>query len=357
MSGEKTEQPTARKKQQARKEGNHAQSPDFAAWGIVLVASFVVPMTLRNTADAAAGVFQQIDEVAANPDPALALKLLGSGAQAGALAFAPLAAVTILIVLAAAAAQGSLKPASKLLMPKFKRLNPATGLKRMVGGHALWELVKALLKTAVLGAVAYLSLRDLVPQLMAAGSLPIASVLTTAGQAAVSLMRWGGAAGLLLAAGDYAMARRRTGKQLRMTKQEVKEEHKRSEGDPHVKGQIRARQAQMSRNRMMAEVPTADVVVVNPTHVAVALRYDPSRGAPRVVAKGADRIAAKIREAAAEHRVPMVQDIPLARSLHAGCEIGQEIPPELYGAVAKVLAFIMALKSKGSAAGTHKMAA
>ncbi|MGI5169921.1 EscU/YscU/HrcU family type III secretion system export apparatus switch protein [Spirillospora sp. CA-253888] len=357
MSGEKTEQPTARKKQESRKEGNHAQTPDFGAWGVVLVASFVVPMTLSGTADAAAGVLQQIDEIAADPDPALALKLLGGALQAGALAFAPLAAVSLLIVLAGAAAQGGLKPATKLLMPKFKRLNPASGLKRMVGGHALWELVKALLKTGILGVIAYLSLRDLVPQLMAAGSLPVSSILATAGDAAISLMRWGGAAGLVLAAGDYAMARRRTGKQMRMTKQEVKEEHKRSEGDPHVKGQIRARQSQLSRNRMMAEVPTADVVVVNPTHVAVALRYDPARGAPRVVAKGADRIAAKIREAAAEHRVPMVQDVPLARSLHAGCEIGQEIPPELYGAVAKVLAFIMALKAKGSSAGVHKMAA
>ncbi|MDQ1659477.1 MAG: flagellar biosynthesis protein FlhB, partial [Cryptosporangiaceae bacterium] len=126
------------------------------------------------------------------------------------------------------------------------------------------------------------------------------------------------------------------------------------EGDPHIKGQIRARQLAMSRNRMMTDLASADVVLVNPTHVAVALRYDPQKGAPRVVAKGAGAIATKIREKATEHRIPMVQDIPLARSLYKSCEIGSEIPPELYGAIARVLAFIMTLKAKGSAAGFHR---
>jgi flagellar biosynthetic protein FlhB len=138
-----------------------------------------------------------------------------------------------------------------------------------------------------------------------------------------------------------------------MTKQEVKDEFKNSEGDPQIRGQRRARQMAMSRNRMMAEVMTADVVVVNPTHVAVALRYEPARGAPRVVAKGADHLAARIRALAEEHRIPMVQDVPLARTLHKTCELGQEIPPELYQAVATVMAFIMTLSKRGSAAGVH----
>jgi flagellar biosynthetic protein FlhB len=110
----------------------------------------------------------------------------------------------------------------------------------------------------------------------------------------------------------------------------------------------------MARNRQMADVPTADVVLVNPTHVAVALRYEPTKGAPRVVAKGQGPVATKIREIAAEHRVPMVQDVPLARALHGGCDVGAEIPAEFYGAVAKVLAFVMSLKAKGSAAGLHR---
>jgi flagellar biosynthetic protein FlhB len=161
-------------------------------------------------------------------------------------------------------------------------------------------------------------------------------------------------AGIVMAAADYFVVRRRTNKQLRMTKDEVKQENKNTEGDPHVKGQIRARQMAMARNRQMADVPTADVVMVNPTHVAVALRYDPEKGAPRVIAKGKGAIAAKIRELAAEHRIPMVQDVPLARALERSVEVGQEIPGEFYGAVAKVLAFVMSLKARGSAAGMHK---
>jgi flagellar biosynthetic protein FlhB len=141
-----------------------------------------------------------------------------------------------------------------------------------------------------------------------------------------------------------------------MTKHQVKEEHKQTEGDPQLRGAIRSRQLAMSRNRMMADLVEADVVVVNPTHVAVALRYDPAKGAPRVVAKGAGTLAARIREVAAEHRIALVQDVPLARALHAGCELGQEVPPDLYSAVARVLAFVMALKSRGSAAGLHRPA-
>jgi flagellar biosynthetic protein FlhB len=143
-------------------------------------------------------------------------------------------------------------------------------------------------------------------------------------------------------------------KKLKMSKYEIQQEHKQSEGDPHVKAQRRAAALAMSRNRMMADVATADVLLVNPTHVAVALRYEPERGAPRVVAKGADEIAAKLREKAAEARVPLVQDVPLARALHASCEIGQEVPPQLFTAVARVLAFVMQLGNRGVRGGFHR---
>jgi flagellar biosynthesis protein FlhB len=158
----------------------------------------------------------------------------------------------------------------------------------------------------------------------------------------------------VMAAADYAVVKRRTNKKLRMSKQEIKDEFKLSEGDPHIRAAIRARQIQLSRNRMMAELATADVVVVNPTHVAVGLRYDPAKGAPRVVAKGAGAVAAKIREVATEKRIPMVSDVPLARALYKACELGQEIPPDLYQAVARVLAFVLTLKRRGSAAGLHR---
>jgi flagellar biosynthetic protein FlhB len=240
------------------------------------------------------------------------------------------------------------------MMPKFSRLNPLQGIKRTMGPHAWWEAAKALIKTAVLGAVLYSAIRGLIPALMTAGSMPLSMLLGTVGHAVVSLIRAAAIAGLVMAGADYFVARKRTNKQLRMTKQEVKDEHKRSDGDPHVKGQIRSRQLAMSRNRMISDLASADVVVVNPTHVAVALRYDPAKGAPRVVAKGAGVVAAKIREKAAENRIPMVQDVPLARALHKSCDIGAEIPAEFFGAVARVLAFVMGLKAKGSAAGLHQ---
>jgi flagellar biosynthetic protein FlhB len=255
---------------------------------------------------------------------------------------------------ASAGAQGGIRVATKLFIPKFSRLNPLPGIKKMLGPQALWEGTKALIKTGVLGGVLYLTMKDIVPVLMTAGRLQLGSLLAVVNDATLALIRAAAIAGIVMAAADYFVVRRRTNKQLRMTKEEVKQENKNTEGDPHVKGQIRARQMAMARNRQMADVPTADVVMVNPTHVAVALRYDPAKGAPRVVAKGSGVIATKIRDLATEHRIPMVQDVPLARALHGGCEVGDEIPAEFYGAVAKVLAFVMSLKSRGSAAGVHR---
>jgi flagellar biosynthetic protein FlhB len=143
-------------------------------------------------------------------------------------------------------------------------------------------------------------------------------------------------------------------KKLKMSKYEIQQEHKNSEGDPHMKSHRRSIALAMSRNRMMTEVAEADVLLVNPTHVAVALKYDPAKGAPRVVAKGSGEVAAKLRERAAAARVPMVQDIPLARALHASCELGQEVPAQLFTAVARVLAFVMHLGARGVKGGFHR---
>jgi flagellar biosynthetic protein FlhB len=279
--------------------------------------------------------------------------LLRSALFEGAIAVAPLALGLFATALVAAAAQGGLRPASKLFKPDFKRLNPLSGLKKMLGQQALWEGFKALLKAVVIGAVVFYVLRNLIPALLSVGTMPLPALVATVAGALIKILQAAAAAGLVLAAADYGMSRRRVNKQLRMSKQEIKEEHKRSEGDPHVKGQIRARQLEMARQRMMSDLRKADVVLVNPTHVAVALRYEPSKGAPRVVAKGAGIIADKIREVAREHRIPMVQDVPLARALYKSCDLGDEIPQEFFGAVARVLAFVMMLRAKDSAAGLH----
>jgi flagellar biosynthetic protein FlhB len=186
------------------------------------------------------------------------------------------------------------------------------------------------------------------------GLVPIHTVLETVSSKALGLIRNIAFVGLGMAGADYAMQRRRVGKQTRMTKEEVKQEHKQTEGDPMVKSAIRSRQLAAARNRMMADVPTADVVLVNPTHVAVALRYEAQRGAPRVVARGAGAIAAKIRELAAEEEVPLVRDVPLARALYRSTKVGQEIPPELFAAVAQVLAFVISRRTQGRRGGEHQ---
>jgi len=157
----------------------------------------------------------------------------------------------------------------------------------------------------------------------------------------------------VMAAADYVMSRRRIGKQTRMTKEEIKQEHKNTEGDPLLKSAIRSRQLAAARNRMMSDIPTADVVLVNPTHVAIALKYDAERGAPRVVARGAGEVAAKIRAKATESTVPLVRDIPLARALYSSTKVGQEVPPELFNAVAQVLAFVISRRNHGQAGGEH----
>ncbi|GAA3450625.1 EscU/YscU/HrcU family type III secretion system export apparatus switch protein [Dactylosporangium matsuzakiense] len=353
MAGEKTEQPTEQKKRQARREGTRARTPDLGAWGGVLLASFLIPHTATELATRTQRLFNESTQSFVDPEPAKAFGLVKAAAWDLVVIAAPITVGLFAFVILAAAAQGGLRPATKLFKPDFKRLNPFKGLKKTFGGQALWETVKSLAKVLVLGLVVYNSMRTLVPALLAATAVPLQTVIAMVAGTVMHVVQIAAATGLVLAFADYFVAKRRVNKQLKMSKEEVKEEHKKSEGDPHVKGQIRARQHAMARQRMMSDVPRADVVVVNPTHVAVALKYEPDKGAPRVVAKGAELVAAKIRELATEHRVPVVQDVPLARALWSACEVGDEIPAELFGAVARVLAFIMLLKSKGSAAGVH----
>jgi flagellar biosynthetic protein FlhB len=240
------------------------------------------------------------------------------------------------------------------MKPTLKKLNPFPGIKRMFGTHGLWEATKAVIKTGALLTVVITTSDRAQSLVSASGALPLAAITTTFADSAVLMFRVVSVTGLAIAVADYVVVRKQIMKKLKMSRYEIEQEHKQSEGDPHVKAQRRAAQLAMSRNRMMSDVATADVLLVNPTHVAVALKYESDRGAPRVVAKGADEIAAKLRELAAEARVPMVQDIPLARALHASCELGQEVPAQLFTAVARVLAFVMQLSSRGVRGGFHR---
>jgi flagellar biosynthesis protein FlhB len=354
VSGEKTEQPTPQKLKKAKQEGQIGRSQDVGAWFGMLAASIMLPRTLKTAMGDSRELIMKIPEVIADPDPRMAMGIFKDGLMSAVWAVLPLALTMMAVGIAAAGAQGGIRVATKLFVPKFNRLNPLPGIKKMLGPQALWEGSKALIKTTVLGVVLWMTMKDIVPILMTAGRLQIGSLLGVVTNSAISLIRAASVAGIVMAAADYFVVRRRTNKQLRMTKEEVKQENKNTEGDPHVKGHIRAKQMAMARNRQMADVPTADVVLINPTHVAVALRYEPEKGAPRVIAKGQGAIAQKIRDLASDNRIPLVQDIALARALEKGVEVGMEIPADFFGAVAKVLAFVMSLKNKGAAAGTHR---
>ena len=352
---EATEKPTPKKLKEAKREGRTARTPELGAWAAILTASFLIPGMLSKLMDRGTDLLHQIAEFIAHPNPADAMAMLRDGLFAGALVVAPLLAAMVLVLLASAGLQGGLRPAPKLLKPKFARLNPMQGLKRIVGPKSWWEAAKTLLKTILLGFVLYNLVKDLVPVVTGSGALPLSAIVGMAGGKVLSLIRAAAAVGLVLAGADYVVARKRNNKELKMTHQEVKEENRNTEGDPQLKGAIRSKQLAMSRNRMMADVPTADVVLANPTHIAVALRYDPAKGAPRVVAKGAGAVAAKIRDLATENRVPIVRDVPLARALYKSCELGQQIPADFFGPVAPVIAFLHRQRRKGSAAGFHHL--
>jgi flagellar biosynthesis protein FlhB len=352
--GEKTEKPTPQRLKKARKEGQIPRTQELGTWAGAAVASALLPMLVGNAYDETRALFLQIGDVSKHPEQAKVFTLLGQALSAFLSTLLPMALALMVVGVAASAAQGGVSIATKGMKPTLKKLNPLPGIKRMFGTHGLWESVKALIKTAAL-AIVVVTTSDQAQQLVSAsGALPLSAVTATFASSAVTMFRVVAVTGLVIAIADYVVVRNKTMKQLKMSKYEITQEHKQSEGDPHMKAHRRGVQMSMSRNRMMAEVADADVLLVNPVHVAVALKYEAARGAPRVVAKGAGEVAAKLREKAAEARVPLVQDIPLARALHASCEIGQEVPPQLFTAVARVLAFVMHLSARGVKGGFHR---
>lgn len=354
-SQEKTEQATDKRLKEVRSKGQLSRSQDLTAWVGVGAAAVMLPATLDRGSAAATDQLYRVRALISKPDPQVALEALLIALRDIATVIGPLLVVVFIAVLAAGALQGGVN--LKTFKADFEHFKPLPGLKRMFGAQALWGGLKSLLKTAVVGAVLYAVVQGLIPVLLAAGGLPVAGIVGAGASGVVSLIQFAVAAGVVLAAADFLVVMRRNRKKTRMSKKEVQDETKNSDGDPLIRSQRRARQMAMSRNRMMASISTADVVIVNPTHVAVALKYEPGKSAPRVVAKGSGHIATRIRAAAEENQIPMVANIPLARALHGACELGQEIPLDLYQAVAGVLAFVMALKKRGSAAGVHRMLA
>lgn len=236
---------------------------------------------------------------------------------------------------------------SETITPKLSKLDPIAGFRRLFSGKTLAELPKSILKLVTVGAIAYVMVIKNLPRMPDLMQLSVMEIMQEFGWVAFQIGCFVCLALMLLAAADYIFQRWQHEKELRMTKQELKDEQKQLMGDPQIKARIKSAQREMARRRMMAAIPGADVVITNPTRLAVALKFDADEmDAPIVVAKGAGEIAKKIRELAAEHGIPLVEEKPLARALYKTVEIDQSIPVELYRAVAEVLAYVYRLKGR-----------
>lgn len=352
-SGERSEKATEKHLREARQKGRLSRSQDLTAWLGIAAAGITMPAAMAAGASAGSEQLIALTAIARDPSPQAALGVLGLGLGSVLPTLGTLLVSVAVVTLIGAVVQGGVR--MRKLSGRYEQFNLVSGVKRIFGMQALWEGAKALLKTAAIAVALWAVIASLVPVLSVSGAHSITRLLSTASGGTATLLQVAVAVGLALAAIDVFVVMRRNMKHTRMTKREVRDEHKSSEGDPLIRQQRRSRQLAMSRNRMIAAVGGSDVVLVNPTHVAVALQYEVGRSAPKVVAKGKGVVAERIRERAVEAGVPMVRDVPLARALHAACELGQEIPEELYTAVARVLVFVDMLRKRGSARGVHSL--
>jgi flagellar biosynthetic protein FlhB len=279
------------------------------------------------------------------PTPEGARLVFIYAAMAGLKTVAPIVAAVMVAGVVANVGQVGFAYNLQPLAPDLTRIDPIKGFARMFSARSFMELMKSLAKVSILGCVAWTFLRNQAGTVVALGTLSQDEAARTAGDLIWQLAIRVCSVILVIASIDYIYQRQQFEKSIRMTKQEVKEEFKRSEGDPKIRGAIRQRQREMSRRRMMQDVPTSDVVITNPTHYAVALKYDSqTMAAPVVVAKGQRLVAQRIKDIARKHHVPLVENKPVARALFASAEIGDSVPVELYQAVAEILAFVYRLK-------------
>ena len=340
--GEKTEKPTDRRRRDARKQGTVARSQELAGAFAVLAILAVMPGVVAGGGQALVLGFRAAMGTAAL-DPAQGNILRTAGAIAAPVAgpLATLAAVALGAGLVANVAQVGLKFSPEGLMPKFGRVNPLEGFKRILGKQGLFETGKSLAKSVVFSLIAFSAIRARWPELLSLAGMSLPGAMAVVGDLARSLLLRLGGTWFAIACADYAFQRMQVEKQLMMSKDEVRREMKDAEASPELKGHRAAIRRKMSKRRVAQAVREADVVVTNPTHYAVAIRYEPGQlHAPVVLAKGVDHLAARIRELAAEHRVPIVPNPPLARALYKECEVGDFVPRDLFGPVAEVLAYV-----------------
>ena len=359
IAQERTEQPTTKRLEEARKRGQVPRSPELTAAAVVLVAGGGLELFGPHCARALYALMQSslaLRRAQVFDEGALLGSLTGSAAHALE-ACAPILLLTFAAALAAPLALGGWNLSLEALTPDFTRLSPVNGAQRLFSARSLVELAKAYAKFLLVAAIGVAFIWKSYGRLFALGSEPLeAAIADAASLSGSALLALAGGLGVI-AAIDVPWQIFNHRRQLRMSRQEIRDELKESEGSPEVRGRIRRMQQEVARRRMMQEVPKADVVVVNPTHFAVALRYDERRmRAPAVVAKGADEVAARIREVAAEHRVAIFEAPPLARALHRAVPIGGEIPASLYVAVAQVLTYVYQVRAAAAAGAAPPVA-
>lgn len=351
MAGqERSEAATPRRRQEARRRGQTARSAEinsaagllagflfFRYWGSGLVDQLGALMT---------GSFRNLNQRDLTVDTVMAV--FGQFGLGLAQMLGPVFAVMVVVGVVANVAQVGLLLTTQPLQPDFSRVNPFEGAKRLVSMRSLVELGKSVLKLAIVGYVVWRVVESRLMVLMLTPTMAwqsaVATIVTVVFDAAI----WAGGLLFVLAAADYAYQRFQFEKSIKMSREEVKEEFKQTEGNPVIKQRVRQLQRAVAQRRMMQAVPQADVVITNPTHFAVALQYDAkTMRAPRVVAKGADLLAQQIKQIASESGVPMMENKPLAQALYKMCEVGQEVPPDMYATVAELLAFVFRLRMGG----------
>lgn len=353
--GEKTEPATAKKLQDARKEGQVAKSKDLGN-AISLFAMFIslkifLPYIGQSFLEAFYLAYGKFIDVTAESNQNFTIDFMHSimiqMIVKLLLIMLPLFLIGAVVAFITDLVQVKWKVTSKPLQPKFSKINPASGFKRIFSSRSLVELIKSIAIISLLVLFAYLELKDKFIYLFYFYELEAVECLAFIGDLIINLGFKLSAVLLIIGAADYIYQKYKFNQDMKMTKQEVKDEFKNTEGNPEIKAQIRRKMRQASQRRMMQSVPEADVVITNPTHFAVAIKYEPGTSrAPVVLAKGEDYLAQKIKDAAKEHDIEIVENKPLARALYYNVDIGAEIPPELYQAVAEVLAFVYKVKNK-----------
>jgi flagellar biosynthetic protein FlhB len=351
--GDKTEKATPKRREEARKKGQLARSQDLNGSMVLIGGLIALTIWGPHVMDKLGQSMQETIRMMSNPR-AVTGSMLGQVAVDGGktigLTVGPIALACMGAGLLGNFVQVRPRFNSAGLKPNAKKLNPIAGAKQIFGPNVLFETAKNLTKVIIVGAITAFAVLPKIQEFSALVGMAPGDFVAALAKTILGIFKRAAVAYLIIGILDFVYQRWRHEKSLKMDKQEVKDEHKNASSPPEVRGAIRRRQMQAAKARMMAAVPEADVVVTNPTHYAVALKYDGEKLAPEVVAKGKDLIAAQIRKIARENDVPVVSDPPLARSLHAVVEVGHEIPEELYQAVAQLLAFVYRVANRKAAA-------